>query len=69
MYIFDFTRTSVPDCLVSKNPLLRMLGVLSEKAGIKKVKSAIKEEHPLVSYMAMFRYDTQIEEKNKKRET
>ena len=54
---FDFIHANAHSCLKEKNPLLRMLAVLSSKVGKAKVKNALNDEHPLVRYMAMLRLE------------
>lgn len=53
---FESLSISAQDCLSSQHPILRCLGVLHRKTGKSKVKAMRDDIHPLVAFLAEFRY-------------
>lgn len=56
---FESLNMSAQDCIASEHPLLRVLGVLNKKTGKAKVKTLLKDKHPMVAYFAKFRLETE----------
>ncbi|WP_444889497.1 SF0329 family protein [Microbulbifer sp. DLAB2-AA] len=53
---FESLNTSAHNCLSSEHPILRCLGVLHQKTGKTRVKAMREDKHPLVAFLAEFRY-------------
>ncbi|EAR10427.1 hypothetical protein [Reinekea blandensis] len=53
---FESLNLSAQDCLSSPHPVLRSLGVLHRKTGKSKVKAMRDDAHPLVAFLAEFRW-------------
>jgi hypothetical protein len=53
---FESLSISAQDCLASEHPILRCIGVLHRKTGKAKVKAMREDKHPLVAFLAQFRW-------------
>lgn len=53
---FESLNISAQDCLASEHPILRCIGVLHRKTGKAKVKGMREDKHPLVAFLAQFRW-------------
>lgn len=53
---FESLSISAQECLSSQHPILRSLGVLHRKTGKAKVKVMREDNHPLVAFLAEFRF-------------
>jgi hypothetical protein len=57
---FSYLNTSAQNCIKSQHPLLRALGSLNKKIGKNKLKELIEDQHPLVSFLAKYRLNQEV---------
>ena len=60
---FIYLNTSAHDCIKSTHPILRGLGALNKRIGIKKIKLLLNDPHPMVAFLANYRYQRELAQK------